>query len=151
MELNFMNKDDLKKINEKYITFLENDPSVIIGDMSIRDTVNQYGLGAFTQYLEIIEIRPLENYKLWCKLKTGETKIYDFTPHLEQPIFQYLKDQSKFDTVSIGHSGVPTWIDESGDDVDIGISWILIYGINVDEKENKNGTTNKLRSGAGGM
>ena len=129
------NQDKIKEIYEKYITILENNPSVKIGETykSIRDVVEKAGLGAFKMYLKVIEIRPLEDYKLWCRLMTGETKIYDFTPHLDYGIYQILKDKSIFNTVSCP-SGVPAWInEETGLEIDIGISWILIDGVDVVE------------------
>ena len=126
-------EEELNAINEKYIDFLENDPSVILGEMSIREVVKKAGLGPFTQYLKVIEIRPLDDYKLWCRLRTGEIKIYDFTPQLEFPMYQHLKDKSKFNDVIIDEFGVPVWMDADGvtRDTDIGISCILIDGVNV--------------------
>jgi len=127
-----MSKDKLDEIHEKYITFLERDPSVIVGEMGIRGVVKEYGLGPFSQYLGITEISPLDNYRIRCVLKTGETKIYDFTPHLEKPMFQHLKDKVKFDDVSIDEFGVPVWMNADGitRDTNIGISWILENGVN---------------------
>ena len=128
-----MDDEKLEEIYEKYIAYLENNPSVKVHDLSIREVVNQYGLGPFTQYLKIEEIRPLEDYKLWCRLITGETMIYDFTPQLEWPLFAHLKDKAKFDEVGLGSSGVPTWVNPfTGDnDLELGISYILLYGIDI--------------------
>ena len=119
---------------EKYITLLENDPRVIVGELGIRDTVNMYGLGPFTQYLGVIELHPLDDYKLWCRLMTGEIKIYDFSPHLTKPMFKHLKDPEKFKDVTV-IDGTPTWISaKSGKrDLDLGISWIINHGVDVNE------------------
>ena len=136
--LKLKNENIADEIEERYIKYLE-DLGVqenIVGDISIRELVKSTGLGFFTKYLKIIEIRPLEDYRLWCRLITGETKIYDFTPHLEQPMFQHLKNVSKFNSVNFGEFGVPTWISEkTGCDVDISISWILIDGVDVSENK----------------
>jgi hypothetical protein len=121
-------RNRINEIEEKYINYLENDPSVILGEMSIREVVEKCGLGPFTQYLEVLEIKPLEDYKLWCKLKTGETKIYDFTPQFECKMYEPLKDKSIFDTVCAEY-GVPAWINkQTGLDIELGITWILIDG-----------------------
>jgi hypothetical protein len=125
---------EVNEIIEKYIMILKNNPSVKLWGKSVREIVRETGLGAFTQYLKVIEVRPLEDYRLWCRLITGEIKIYDFTPQLELPMFKYLKDKSKFNNVEIV-GGVPAWVDdETGErDLDIGITWILHHGIDVSE------------------
>ena len=95
-------KNSISKENEayeKYIKFLENSITGYSREESIRDTVYRCGLGVFSMYLHLTELRPLEDYKLWCKLVTGETKVYDFTPHLNKPMFQHLKDRAKFNDV----------------------------------------------------
>ena len=83
---------------------------------------------------KVIEIRPLEDYKLWCRLSTGETKIFDFTPLLKWEMFQHLKDKTKFDTVGISEFGCPAWIDEETgiDDLEFGVSYIIEYGADVE-------------------
>ena len=78
-----MDDERLEEIYEKYIAYLENNPSVKVWRLSVREVVDQYGLGPFEQYLRIEEIRSLDDYKLWYRLITGETKLYDYTPQLE--------------------------------------------------------------------
>ena len=54
--------------------------------------------------VSLIEVRPLEDYKVWCRLSTGDEYIYDFTPHLEWPMFQHLKNKTKFDDVGVSEA-----------------------------------------------
>jgi len=126
---------DRNAIYEKYIAFLEGldgEDAPNLNHGTIKEAVESTGLGFFTCQLGITEIKPLENYRLWCHLKTGETKIFDFTPHLEKPIFQHLKDVKIFNDVSAPY-GVPAWMDPDGKerDTEIGISYILIHGIDA--------------------
>jgi hypothetical protein len=131
--------ETINKIQEKYIKILENNPNVKLGSCfaSVREVVEEYGLGPFTQHLRVTEVRPLEDYKLWCRLLTGETKIYDFTPQLEKPMFKHLKDKSEFDDVGISECGVPAWISPQNGirDLEFGITWILHHGVDVKVEE----------------
>jgi hypothetical protein len=131
--------ENINAVQEKYIKILENNPNVKLGPRcaSVREVVEKTGLGPFTQYLRVTEVRPLENYKLWCRLLTGEIKIYDFTPQLEMPMFKHLKDKSEFDDVGISECGVPAWISPQNGirDLELGITWILHHGDDV-EAEN---------------
>jgi len=133
--MRFKNEDRIDEIHGKYISYLEKNPDIETEGASIRETVNRCGLDPFTKYLQVTEIQPLEDYKLWCRLMTGETKIYDFTPHLESEMFRHLKDKAKFDTVIVNGRGVPTWFDENRGiyDLELDISFILIDGEDVGE------------------
>ena len=79
--------------------------------------------------IQVIEVRPLDNYKLWCRLSTGETKIWDVSPYLELPIFQPLKNISMFNNVIIDCGGL-RW-DEI--DLDVGVSGIVVDGVNCND------------------
>ena len=87
-------------------------------------------------YIEVVEIHPLEGYKLWCRLSTGEMKIYDFTPHLDDELFRFLRDKVQFDGVHINEFGALSWINpETGEyDIDIGVSWIVKHGVQASDK-----------------
>ena len=117
---------------DRYIRLLEENPTVQTGNHTVREVVDSCGLGPFSQYLGVVEIQPMKDYKLKCRLKTGETKIFDFTPHLELPMFSHLRDQSKFEDVVIVDD-VPTWISAKTGrrDLDMGISWILVDGVDI--------------------
>ena len=60
--------------------------------------------------IKVISARPLENYKLWLRFSTGETKIFDCTKLFNFPAFQKLKDKDIFNGVYIDY-GIPVWCD----------------------------------------
>ncbi|MBQ3087391.1 MAG: DUF2442 domain-containing protein [Clostridia bacterium] len=65
--------------------------------------------------LKVYGVRALANHRLWLRFSTGEVKIFDCTPLLEQPAFQVLKDPAVFNNVYIDY-GVPVW---NGGEIDI--------------------------------
>lgn len=65
--------------------------------------------------LQITDVRPLPDYQLWIRFNTGETKVFDFKPHLDAPGFLPLKNTDTFRDVYIDY-GCPVWLDG---DVDI--------------------------------
>ena len=86
------------------------------------------------QDIKLTEIKPLNDYKLSCRLSNGEMKIYDFTPHLEWEMFKHMKnDEKAFHNVIINNNVVPAWFDsETGEyDLELGLSWIISNGISV--------------------
>jgi hypothetical protein len=91
---------------------------------------------------KVIEIKPLDNYRLWCRLSTGEKKVYDFTPLLEWEMFQHLRDLDKFKDVGISKFGCPAWVDEETGlrDLEFGVSYIVEYGEDVSDLNNFNKT-----------
>jgi hypothetical protein len=65
--------------------------------------------------IKVISVRPLDDFKLWLRFSTGETKIFDFKPLLSSPAFAPLADINIFKRVYIDY-GVPVWNDG---DIDI--------------------------------
>ena len=78
------------------------------------------------------EVHPLDDYKLLCKLSNGETKMFDFTPMLEWPMFSHLKgDKEEFGKVIVSEDfGAPAWPDPGTNefDLELGLSWIIQKG-----------------------
>ena len=66
--------------------------------------------GEQKKLVTVISARPLNNYQLWLRFSTGETKVFDFSPLLETEVFKPLKDKSIFDGVYIDY-GIPVWND----------------------------------------
>ncbi len=60
--------------------------------------------------LKINGVRAMEDYRLWVRFNTGETKIYDMTPLLSQPAFLPLCDAAVFRSVFLDY-GIPVWKD----------------------------------------
>ena len=60
--------------------------------------------------IRVSGVRPLANFKLWVRFSTGETKVFDFAPLLDQPAFAPLRDAAVFNGVYIDY-GVTVWQD----------------------------------------
>jgi hypothetical protein len=58
--------------------------------------------------ITVISARAIEDYKLWLRFSTGETKIFDFLPLLNNKIFLPLMDKALFNDVYIDY-GVTVW------------------------------------------
>jgi hypothetical protein len=77
------------------------------------------------QVLEVKSVRPLDDYRLWLRFSTGETKEFDFKPLLDYPCFKPLSDKRIFDRVYVDY-GIPTWDDGN---IDIAPEWLYDKGI----------------------
>ncbi|MCL1947947.1 MAG: DUF2442 domain-containing protein [Chitinivibrionia bacterium] len=51
--------------------------------------------------IEAVEVTPLDNYFLRVVFSNGETRIFDFKPHLNCTVFAPLREKTFFDTVKI--------------------------------------------------
>lgn len=61
-----------------------------------------------------IDVKALENYKLEIIFDNNEKRIFDVEPYLKNPLFQELKDKSKFEKVKIAGLSIE-W--ENGADI----------------------------------
>ena len=61
-----------------------------------------------------IEIKVLENYKIWIKFKNGEKKIFDMEKYINQKFYQKLKNKKYFEKVKIAGNTIE-W--ENGEDI----------------------------------
>lgn len=52
-------------------------------------------------YLGVIDVKPLDNYKLELIFENKEVRLFDFTPYLNTGVFSELQDHSMFKTVHI--------------------------------------------------
>ena len=50
---------------------------------------------------KIVDVKPLDDYKLFLFFDTGEKKIYDMSYWLDKPMFQELKNTDLFKTVKV--------------------------------------------------
>ena len=62
------------------------------------------------EVIHAVDVKPLEEYRLWLKFTDGEEKIYDIKPHFKGKVFQPLKDKSVFDSVYLQY-GTAVWMD----------------------------------------
>ena len=75
--------------------------------------------------LTVVAVRPLDDYRLWVRFSTGETKTVDMSPLLETGVFQRLKTADSFNSVYIDY-GVPTWQDG---EIDVAPEYLFENGI----------------------
>ena len=52
-------------------------------------------------YLSIIEVKPLEDYKLHLTFANNEERVFDVSPYLNVGKFAELRDVSLFNTVEV--------------------------------------------------
>jgi hypothetical protein len=52
-------------------------------------------------YLSVINVKPLDGYKLLLKFENDEKRIFDVSPYLNMGKFVELKDVSLFNTVTV--------------------------------------------------
>lgn len=52
-------------------------------------------------YLSIVDVKPLEKYKLLLTFENKEMRIFDVSPYLNIGEFSKLKDLSLFNTVTV--------------------------------------------------
>lgn len=81
--------------------------------------------------LKISGVRPLTDYMLWVRFSTGEAKIFDFKPLLNEPAFAPLSDESLFRAVYIDY-GVTVWNEGA---IDIAPEYLYENGTTVESAE----------------
>jgi len=62
-----------------------------------------------------VELKPLDNYRLWIKYSDGIEGIVDLSKYVGKGVFSAWSDYTFFKTVGIGPSGELRW----GDDIDL--------------------------------
>jgi hypothetical protein len=77
--------------------------------------------------MEVVEVRPMSDYRLWLRFATGEEKIFDMTPKLGFPVFEALKDKKQFDGVYVDF-GTAMW---NGGEIDIAPERLYRDGVAV--------------------
>ena len=58
--------------------------------------------------IEVMEVRPLDDYRLELSFNTGEVRVFDTRPYLDKGIFTELKDLAYFRSVRVAF-GTTTW------------------------------------------
>lgn len=61
-----------------------------------------------------VEIKALENYKLWLKFENGEQKIFNMEKYIHEKFYQKLKNRKYFERVKVSGNTIE-W--ENGEDV----------------------------------
>lgn len=78
--------------------------------------------------IKVSGVRPLPDHKLWLRFNTGEVKVFDFTPLLQDAAFAPLKDMDIFAGVYIDY-GVTVWNDG---DIDISPRYLYDHAITAE-------------------
>jgi len=81
----------------------------------------------FEKNNRMIAIWALDNYGIKAEFLNGETKIYDFKPHLKSPAFKPLQNKELFNSVALDR-GIPVW--QNGE-IDIAPEVIYYDGVSV--------------------
>lgn len=63
-------------------------------------------------YLRIIDVKPLEDYRLLLTFSNGEKRKFNMYPYLNTGIFRELKDKELFNTVHIRFDTIE-WANEA--------------------------------------
>ena len=95
--------------------------------MYIRDGIAY--AGEEPKPIRIFGLRPLENFILWIRFSTGEVKVFDFKPLLNERCFAPLKDEAVFRSVYLD-CNCPNWLDG---DIDIAPEYLYENSVLVEE------------------
>lgn len=58
--------------------------------------------------LDVVAVKPLDDYKILITFENGERRIFDVTPLLDKPRWQELKDERLFRLVKV-YDGTVQW------------------------------------------
>ncbi len=78
--------------------------------------------------VKVVGIKPLSDYMLWLRFNSGESRVFDFKPLLDEPCYAQLKDINIFRDVYIDY-GVPVWCNG---DIDIAPEYVYENSIVYD-------------------
>ena len=79
--------------------------------------------------IKVSGVRALDDYRLWIRFNSGETKIFDFKPLLNKPAFSPLKETDVFKGVYIDY-GITVWNDG---EIDIAPEYLYEHSKNIKE------------------
>lgn len=87
---------------------------------------------SYTPYPRITEATALPGHQLRVRFNNGETRCYDFRPHLALDAFHLLRNEAFFRAVRVDAGGFGlSW----NDDMDIAASELWINGRSVEHAE----------------
>lgn len=69
-------------------------------------------------YLAVIDVKPLEDYKLLLTFSNGERRHFDMSPFLNEGIFTELRDKVLFNTVRPSFDTIQ-WANEADFDPEV--------------------------------
>lgn len=81
-----------------------------------------------------VSIIPLEDYRILVEFCSGEKRIFDMTPYIDEPYFEGLRDKEIFNSVECATWDAPRWQNEELNlDAIFGLCTIYEDGINPEE------------------
>lgn len=57
-------------------------------------------------YLAVIDVKPLDDYKLELTFENKEKRLFDMKPYLNKGIYNELKDENMFRTVRVSFDSI---------------------------------------------
>lgn len=69
-------------------------------------------------YLAVIDVKPLEEYKLLLTFSNGEIRHFDMSPYLNKGLFIELRDKALFNTVRPSFDTIE-WANEADFDPEV--------------------------------
>ena len=57
-------------------------------------------------YLSVIDVKPMDDYRLFLTFENNEQKIFDVSPYLEIGKFSELKNKEIFDSVKVSFDSI---------------------------------------------
>ncbi|WP_422444850.1 DUF2442 domain-containing protein [Thermoanaerobacterium sp. DL9XJH110] len=69
-------------------------------------------------YLSVIDVKPLQDYKLLLTFENGEKRVFDMKPYLDKGIFQELKDEKIFRSVRVSFDSIE-WSNQADVDPEV--------------------------------
>ncbi|HHW06908.1 MAG TPA: DUF2442 domain-containing protein [Clostridia bacterium] len=69
-------------------------------------------------YLSVVDVKPLEDYKLLLTFENGEKRVFDVKPYLNKGIFKELQDEKVFRTVRVSFDSIE-WCNQADLDPEV--------------------------------
>ncbi|MBN4051106.1 DUF2442 domain-containing protein [bacterium AH-315-L21] len=69
-------------------------------------------------YLVVVDVKPLEDYKLLLTFENGEKRTFDMKPYLDKGVFIELKEKKLFKTVRVSFDSIE-WINKADIDPEV--------------------------------
>lgn len=69
-------------------------------------------------YLSVVDVKPMEDYRLFLTFENGEKRVFDMKPYLEKGIFKELKDERMFRSVRISFDSIE-WSNQADIDPEV--------------------------------
>lgn len=77
-------------------------------------------------YLAIVDVKPLQDYRLLLTFENGEKRTFDMKPYLDKGIFRELKDEKIFKTVRVSFDSIE-WSNEADIDPEVLYEDSVVY------------------------